>query len=127
MKNKNSYRSKCGLCNSSKLSMLLKMPSSQPVDNFRKIYSDKLVESNFDMDLYICANCNHVQLKNVVSPKILFGDYIYESKSSPDLFKHFQSYANQLFENNYINQNSKILDIGSNDGLFLDFFKKKKN
>lgn len=125
MKNKNFYRSKCGLCNSSKLSMLLKMPSSQPVDNFRKIYSDKLVESDFEMNLYICTNCNHVQLKNVVSPKILFGDYIYESKSSPDLYKHFQSYAYQLFENNYIKQNSKILDIGSNDGLFLDFFKKK--
>lgn len=125
MKNKNFYRSNCGLCNSTKLSMLLKMPSSQPVDNFRTIYSDKLMESYFEMDLYLCANCKHVQLKNVVSPKILFGDYIYESKSSPDLFNHFQNYANHLIENNYINQNSKILDIGSNDGLFLDFFKKK--
>lgn len=126
MKNNNFHRSKCALCNSSKLSMLLKMPSSQPVDNFRKIYSNKLKENHFEMDLYLCTNCNHVQLKNVVSPKILFGDYIYESKSSPDLFNHFKNYAYQLFENNYINQNSSILDIGSNDGLFLDFFKKKK-
>ena len=82
MKNNNFHRSKCALCNSSKLSMLLKMPSSQPVDNFRKIYSNKLKENHFEMDLYLCTNCNHVQLKNVVSPKILFGDYIYESKSS---------------------------------------------
>lgn len=123
---KNKLRKNCRLCLSKNLNLILEMPSSQPVDNFRPIFSRELNLDFFNMDLYQCSKCGHVQLLNVVDPEILYGNYIYESSSSPDLKGHFSNYSDFLFDENYIKKNDKILDIGCNDGLFLDFLKKRK-
>ena len=74
----------------------------------------------------MCLDCNHAQLLNVVSPDILYGNYVYLSNSSTDLKKHFKEYSEFLFKKKYIKKNQNILDIGCNDGLLLDFFKNKK-
>lgn len=118
-------RSTCRLCDSSNLKLILDMPSSQPVDNFRPAFSDHLKIESFEMSLFICKSCGHVQLLHVVDPNILYGNYIYESSSSPDLKKHFLEYADYLFDQGYLKKDLKILDVGSNDGLLLDFLKKK--
>ena len=118
---KSSLRKNCRLCNSKSLNLILEMPSSQPVDNFRPIFSKKLNLEFFNMDLYQCIKCGHAQLLNVVAPEVLYGNYIYESSSSPDLKEHFSNYTDFLFYKNYIKKNDKILDVGCNDGLFLDF------
>ena len=123
---KSVFRKSCRLCGSKNLNLIIKMPSSQPVDNFRPAHSQKLSLELFDMDLYQCKKCGHAQLLNIVSPNILYGDYIYKSSSSPDLKEHFSNYSDFLFAENYIKKNEKILDIGCNDGLFLDYLKKKK-
>ncbi len=118
-------RSTCRLCDSNNLKLILEMPSSQPVDNFRAVFDDDLRLESFEMSLFICDDCGHVQLLNVVDPNILYGNYIYESSSSPDLRNHFSDYADYLFDKKYLKKGSKILDVGSNDGLLLDFFKQK--
>ena len=82
-------RSTCRLCDSNNLKLVLEMPSSQPVDNFRPVFSNHLKLESFEMSLFICKSCGHVQLLHVVDPNILYGNYIYESSSSPDLKKHF--------------------------------------
>ena len=118
-------RSTCRLCDSNKLKLILDMPSSQPVDNFRPAFDDDLKLESFEMSLFICNDCGHVQLLNVVDPNILYGNYIYESSSSPDLRNHFLDYADYLFDKGYLKKGSKILDVGSNDGLLLDFLKQR--
>ena len=37
--------------------------------------------------------------------------------------KHFKQFFNWI-SNNYINKKSTVLEIGSNDGTFLNFFKE---
>ena len=101
------------------------MPKSQPVDNFRTYDDSQILLPSFNMDLYQCSVCGHAQLLDVVSPKILYGDYVYKSSTSPDLKKHFENYSKFLFDFGYTKKNQKVLDIGSNDGLFLDILKKK--
>tara|TARA_B110000037_G_scaffold223103_1_gene302147 strand:+ start:4171 stop:5436 length:1266 start_codon:yes stop_codon:yes gene_type:complete len=118
-------RSTCRLCDGKKIKLILDMPSSQPVDNFRPVFSDHLNLESFEMNLFICNDCGHVQLLHIVNPDILYGNYIYESSSSPDLNKHFLKYADYLFDEGFLQEDSKILDIGSNDGLLLDFIKKR--
>ena len=51
--------------------------------------------------------------------------YLYKTSHSIDLKKHFKDYAKRIQELGFLNKNSKILDIGCNDGTFLNFFKKK--
>jgi SAM-dependent methyltransferase len=113
---KNNY---CRLCNSKDLQLVLEMPNIPPVDNFRYFNDEKLNYPSFPMDLYICKSCGHAQLLDIVDPDILFGNYIYTSSSSPDLDKHFTKYAEWLNSNFPPMSFNKVLDIGSNDGLFL--------
>ena len=74
------------------------------------------------MDLYMCNSCGHAQLLDVVPPDVLFGNYIYTSSSSPDLDNHFTSYSEFLLDRFELNSSHFIIDIGSNDGLFLSKF-----
>jgi SAM-dependent methyltransferase len=114
----------CRLCDSTEVDMVLKMPELTPVDNFR-YYHDPLKNlPAFSMDLYLCKFCGHAQLLNVVDPNILFSNYIYTSSSSPDLEKHFEDYSIWLSIKYSSKQFNKVLDIGSNDGLFLSKLKK---
>ena len=123
--NKYSYKRKnCRLCNSKSITKVLDIPSSQPVDGFREQSHQYLSLPRFGMDLYICNECGHHQLLDVIDPDILYGSYIYTSSSSPDLEVHFSNYASYLNSLSLIPKNISILDIGCNDGLFLKKLKK---
>jgi SAM-dependent methyltransferase len=66
-----------------------------------------------------------VQLLDVVDPKILFSRYSYFFGNSPGLVKHFEEYAANVIEQNDVQPGSLVVDIGSNDGTFLKFFKQR--
>ncbi len=118
-------KDRCRLCHSSATQLILKMPHLPPVDNFRKLDDKELTLPQFPMDLYLCHECKHVQLLDVVSPEILYGNYIYTSSSSPDLDRHFTLYADRVVDRLQLKPPARILDVGSNDGLFLSKFKNK--
>ena len=83
-------RSTCRLCNNANLIKVLDLPPSQPVDGFWEPHAHSYLNlPKFNMNLYMCKNCGHHQLLDVVNPNILYGSYIYTSSSSPDLKKHF--------------------------------------
>ncbi|WP_390129352.1 methyltransferase domain-containing protein [Synechococcus sp. HIMB2401] len=115
-------RSTCRLCNSTDLKLVFPMPSCPPVDNFHFAADRDVCLDSFPMDLYMCSKCGHAQLIDIVPPEILFGSYIYTSSSSPDLSLHFDRYVDTLTNYKKVNHNSLVIDIGSNDGLFLSKF-----
>jgi len=78
----------------------------------------------FPIDLYLCRNCGHAQLLDVVSPKLLFGHYIYTTSSSPGLVEYFREYARTISARFKPAAGSLAVDIGSNDGTLLAFLKE---
>lgn len=78
----------------------------------------------YPLDLFNCSDCGHVQLLDVVDPVLLFKDYVYVSGTSPVFVKHFEEYTTQILQDYAPAQGSLVVDIGSNDGTFLHFFKK---
>ena len=77
----------------------------------------------FDMEIGFSENCSLFQLKEHPSPEQMFNNkYPFFTSSSEVMKLHFQNYSNYL-KINYINNNSKIIEIGSNDGTFLNNFK----
>jgi SAM-dependent methyltransferase len=79
----------------------------------------------FPIDLYLCGACGHGQLLDVVSPKLLFGNYIYTTSSSPGLVEYFRGYADDVMTRLQLPPGAAALDIGSNDGTLLSNFKRK--
>jgi len=79
----------------------------------------------FPLELFFCKECSHLQLSLVVNPEILFRDYLYVSGTSKSFTAHFQEYADYCIGRFTITSNDLVVDIGSNDGTFLSFFKTK--
>lgn len=118
-------RPDCRLCNHSKLDLALQLTPSPPVDAFVPKEKLNISQETFPLDLFVCRDCGHAQLLDVVDPKILFGNYIYETASSPGLVNHFRRYANEVAEYVKPPTGGLVIEIGSNDGTLLSFFKQK--
>ena len=74
-----------------------------------------------------CKKCQLIQLSQNFNPKFFFGDnYGYKSSISKTMTDHLYGIKKYISSMVDINQNDNILDIGSNDGTLLKFFKNTK-
>ncbi|MDD5262500.1 MAG: class I SAM-dependent methyltransferase [Methylacidiphilales bacterium] len=119
------HRNTCRLCEGRDLSLVLKLTPCPPVDAYVPASRLQEVQEAFPLDLFLCHNCGHTQLLDVVSPKLLFGSYIYTTASSPGLVEYFRTYADEVIDYAQPAPGSTVADIGSNDGTLLGFFKKR--
>jgi 2-polyprenyl-3-methyl-5-hydroxy-6-metoxy-1,4-benzoquinol methylase len=83
-------------------------------------------ESYFPLRTFICKSCNLVQLEEFKSPDFIFSDYDYFSSYSKSWLNHTEDLVNQLTKKFEISSSSQVIEIASNDGYLLKFFKKKK-
>lgn len=82
-------------------------------------------QPRFPMDLYQCEGCGHVQLLDVVSADTLFRDYIYRTSDSSALVEHFRRYVEALSARFVPKPGQLAIDIGSNDGTVLRFWRER--
>jgi len=81
-------------------------------------------EEKFDLSVGFCPHCYLVQLLNIVSPEKLFRNYIYFSSTSKSFLEHCKKTADYLNERLNLNSQSLVLEIASNDGAQLQYFKQ---
>ncbi len=72
-----------------------------------------------------CSSCFHNQLSIEISKEKLFSNYLYLSSQSKTLQNHFDSAAKKYINLLNLNKYSSIIDIGSNDGIALNYYKIK--
>ena len=119
------HRDNCRLCGSRDLELALKMPATPVGDDY--VPKEKLgaPQELFPLDLYFCRGCAHLQLLDVVDPSLLFGNYTFLSASSGKLVEHFKAYADTMAARRSEKTPKLVVEIGSNDGTLLRFFKEK--
>ena len=116
----------CRLCNSNKLDNVINLNPTPPGNNFLSKEQLNEPEHFYPLIVRFCQNCAHVQLADVVNPEILFqDDYKYVSGTSPVFVEYFRQYVKDILEKYSIPSKALIVDIGSNDGTCLRFFKKR--
>lgn len=76
------------------------------------------------LQVFFCQKCNLAQLGHIVSRDILFRDYAYFSSTSPQLESYFKSYADEVSSRFPIESKKLVIEVGSNDGILLKYFKK---
>jgi SAM-dependent methyltransferase len=82
-------------------------------------------EPRYPLDVYFCRDCHHVQLGHVVDPRILYqNNYSYVSATSSRFVDHLRGYAAEMVERFSLKPGALVVDIGSNDGTCLRFFKE---
>ena len=77
----------------------------------------------FDLEVGFSEKICLFQLKDHPTPEQMFNEnYPFFTGSSQSMKAHFKEYAD-FIKKNFIKNNSKIIEIGSNDGTFLNNFK----
>jgi SAM-dependent methyltransferase len=110
----------CSACGSDSLELIYDFGECPLAGYFPE--PGKAIDDNLiSMMLMICNICELVQITPNVDDDFLFSNYRYIS--SVGMTEHFKSLVFWLMENNYIKKDSKILEIGSNDGTLLSQLK----
>jgi len=117
-------RKTCRLCASDHLSLVLSLVPTPPANAFVPEAELDKPQPVFPLDVFFCEACAHVQLLDVVDPRVLFEHYVYVSGTSPVFVKHFEAYAAFVMDRFKPVAGGLVLDIGSNDGTLLSVFQK---
>ena len=115
-------RTTCRQCNSSDLTLAIKIKETPTANSFVKKSQITLTQPKYPLNVYFCNSCKHLQLVDVIDPQYLYKNYLYVSGTSKIFVKHFKNYFKSIKENYF--KNGLIIDIGSNDGTLLSFFKE---
>ena len=114
---------KCQSCGFEGINRFLELGNMPPVNAF--ISKKEIInEKKYPLNLAYCPHCYLVQLEEVVPPEELFRNYLHLSAGSQTNIQHLQSVADYLGKRFKINEDTKILEIGSNDGTLLSFIKR---
>lgn len=117
-------RDNCRLCGSRALEKVLPLAPTPLADAYISAEHINKPQQVYPLDLYLCKDCGFAQLLDIVIPQVIYLDYIYETVSSLGLVDHFRRYADDVNAIIKPPLNALVVDIGSNDGSLLRFFKK---
>jgi len=113
--------SSCNICKKKSLKKIL-IFGKKPIVHHLKNSKD-VKEKKYEFDIAKCKNCGHLQIYKNINPKILYKDYF-----TPSSWKnnwHSELLLEKMISIYNLKKSDQILEIGSNDGYFIDKLKKK--
>jgi len=111
------YTVKCRSCGNSKLEDVISLGLSPLANNLLDNQTDNV--DKFPLEVKYCSNCHNCQLSYVVEPEKMFDNYFYVSSTAQTFRQHFINASKKYIETFNLTSNSLVVDIGSNDGVFL--------
>ncbi len=82
-------------------------------------------EPRYPLRVACCRTCRLVQIADDLPADRLFrSDYVYQSSISSSFVDHARRYVDCMVKSHRYDHNSHIVEIASNDGYLLQFFKK---
>lgn len=83
------------------------------------------MEAFYPLHAYVCGSCFLVQLIDFEKAENLFReDYAYFSSYSASWLQHAETYAREAIAREKLGSSSKVVEVASNDGYLLQFFKQ---
>ena len=83
------------------------------------------MEPYYPLDVYVCENCLLVQLEEFEKATDIFhAGYAYFSSYSDSWLNHCERYVEMMVQRFGLNKNKYVVEIASNDGYLLQYFKK---
>ena len=111
----------CRLCLSNSLVDVLDLGEQPPANSLREDVQKKTRIAS--LKLIQCKNCSLVQLDTTINPEYLFSKYVWVISTSSTARVYSEEYCKNLLDK--INVKIPfIIEIASNDGTFLNQFRK---
>lgn len=116
-------RTVCRLCPSSDLELVLALKPTPLANALVSAEHLDRQEPSIPLDVFVCRECEHIQLLDVVDPEVLFRDYVYVSGTSSVYVDYLREYSLAVSSKRNLQPESLVIEIGSNDGTLLHHFK----
>jgi hypothetical protein len=86
-----------------------------------------VMEPYYPLEIYLCPHCFLVQLDEFEKPEEIFSsDYAYFSSYSSSWLSHCKKYVEMMIQRFQFNEESFVMEVASNDGYLLQYFKEHK-
>lgn len=95
-----------------------------PAINFFLKKEEIAKEKKYNLRVGFCPKCFLVQLIDIIPPEKLFRNYVYFSSLSNHFLNHCKEVADDLAKKLNLNKKSLVIEIASNDGAQLQYFKE---
>ena len=119
---------KCRFCNnelSYEFIDLINAPLSNSILTEEELNEPEIF---FPLKLFICEKCFLVQIDEYQKSNEIFNEkYAYFSSISKSWLEHSRKYVYMIMKKLQLNKNSFIVEIASNDGYLLQYFKELKS
>jgi SAM-dependent methyltransferase len=79
----------------------------------------------YPLRVFVCESCFLVQLPVFASPDAIFREYPYFSSYSESWLDHARRYVDQMIERFGYGSDTNVVEVASNDGYLLQFFKRR--
>jgi hypothetical protein len=118
---------RCRYCDTKINTRFIDLGSSPPSNSFLTEEQLDLPEVFYPLKLLVCHKCFLVQIEEYKNSHDIFNnDYIYYSSFSSTWLEHSKQYVEMITDRLGLNESSNVVEIASNDGYLLQYFKQKK-
>ena len=114
----------CRSCSSANTQTFLSLGSTPLANALLQPSQEDEVEPRFPLEVAFCEDCALVQLTETIPPDQLFRDYPYFSSFSDTMLTHAETLAADLSRSRQLNGDSMVVEIASNDGYLLQYYRR---
>lgn len=116
----------CRFCKTELEHVFIDLYNSPASNSF--LTKEKLNEPEifYPLKVYTCSNCFLVQIDEYKKSDAIFNnEYVYYSSYSTSWLEHSKQYVELMTKRFELNENSRVIEVASNDGYLLQYFQQK--
>ncbi len=116
----------CRFCNHLLTHQFVDLGFSPPSNSYLKDTDLNQPETYFPLRIMVCEKCFLVQIDEFAKHNDIFNaDYAYFSSYSTSWLAHAEAYTKMMIERFGFHSQSQVIEIASNDGYLLQYFKQQ--
>jgi SAM-dependent methyltransferase len=115
---------RCRSCGAGGLELVLSLGRTPLANSLLTAEQLAQPQETYPLDLVFCPGCTLVQITETVPPEKLFREYLYFSSFSDTMLAHAKTLAERVISARALNDQSLVVEIASNDGYLLQFYKR---
>lgn len=117
----------CRFCKTELNKVFIDLVNSPASNSFLTAEQLNQPETFYPLKVYTCHQCFLVQVDEYKKSDAIFdSNYVYFSSFSTSWLQHAEAYTEMMINRFGFNENSLVIEVASNDGYLLQYFKKKK-
>lgn len=116
----------CRFCKTELTHVFIDLINSPASNSFLSKEQLNEPETFYPLKIYTCDHCFLVQVDEYKKSDAIFNnEYVYFSSYSTSWLKHAKAYTEKMIKKFELNKTSRVIEIASNDGYLLQYFREK--